>query len=181
MAILSNFYASRDISAAPLLELLLDAGASANSPPSEEYTSPLHAAIHNRHYAFALRLLDNGADANAQDPRFGTPLTAASFRGEVELMRKLVEMGADPSLAGQKYGSVSRSLPQSNDRLTTIEALLSKPPPEAGASLPPHTSSPSPLSTSTSAPANEGSPCTPPAASSAATTWCGCYWPTGPL
>jgi len=109
MAILSSFYARRENFAAPMLELLLGAGASADSPPSEEYTSPLHAAIHNRHCGFALELLDNGADVNAHDPRFGTPLTAASFRGEVELMKKLVEMGADPGLAGQKYGSVSRN------------------------------------------------------------------------
>ncbi len=75
---------------APIFELLLDAGASANSPPSEQYTSPLQAAIHNKHYALALRLLDNGANANAHDPRFATALTAASFRGKVELMKKLV-------------------------------------------------------------------------------------------
>lgn len=104
MAILSNFSARRENYAAPMLELLLDAGASVNSPPSEKYTSPLQAAIDSRHDAFAMRLLDNGAEANAHDPRLGTPLTAASFRGEVELMKKLVEMGADPSLAGQKYG-----------------------------------------------------------------------------
>lgn len=111
MAILSNFSARQKNYAAPMLELLLEAGASINSPPSDEYTSPLHAAIHNRHYAFAMRVLDNGADVNAHDPRFGTPLTAASFRGQVELMKKLVEMGADPGLAGQKYGSVSRKSP----------------------------------------------------------------------
>jgi ankyrin repeat protein len=87
-----------------MVELLLDAGASANSPPSEEYTSPLHAAIASRNFSFAQRLINSGADVNAHDLRFGTPLTAASFWGAVELMKKLVDLGADPNLSGHRNG-----------------------------------------------------------------------------
>ncbi|KAK3899207.1 ankyrin repeat-containing domain protein, partial [Staphylotrichum tortipilum] len=86
--------------------LLLDAGAGVNSPPSEKYTSPLHSAIYNQHFGVAQRLIDDGADVNAHDPRFGTALTAAYFHGMVDMMKRLVEMGAEPSLAGRKYGLV---------------------------------------------------------------------------
>lgn len=93
-----------------MINLLLDAGASPNSPPSEKYTSPLHAAIHEGKSDLARKLLDKGADANAHDPRFGTPLTAASLVGNVTLMKRLIGMGADPSLAGHEHGSVARNL-----------------------------------------------------------------------
>ena len=97
----------------PMINLLLDAGASANSPPSEKYTSPLHAAIRKGKLDLARKLLDKGADAKAHDPRFGTPLTAASSMGDVTLMKRLIGMGADPSLAGNEHGSVARNLPPS--------------------------------------------------------------------
>jgi ankyrin repeat protein len=94
----------------PMIDLLLDAGTSPNSPPSEEYTSLLHAAIRKGKLDLARKLLDKGADANAHDARFGTPLTAASSVGDVTLMKRLIGMGADPSLAGNEHGSVARNL-----------------------------------------------------------------------
>ena len=106
MAILGNAYADKNQMSA-MVQILLDAGASVNSPPSKEHTSTLQAAIKGLNHFFVDRLLNAGADVNAHDPRFGTALSAAAFRGSVKLMKKLVEMGADPTLAGEKYGLVS--------------------------------------------------------------------------
>src|SRR5215472_1854805 len=106
MAILGNAYANKN-QMGPMVQILLDAGASVNSPPSEKHTSALQAAIEEHNHAFADRLLDAGADVNAHDPRFGTALSAAARWGRVELMKKLVERGADPTLTGEKYGLVS--------------------------------------------------------------------------
>jgi len=106
MAILGKFYAQNETG--PMVQMLLDAGASVNSPPSEYHTSALQAAISTYKDEFADRLLDLGADANAHDLRFGTALSAAARHSRVELMKKLVEKGADTTLAGEKYGLVSR-------------------------------------------------------------------------
>lgn len=129
---------------APVVNLLLDAGANVNSPPSNTYTSALQAAIEELNHTFIDRLLNLGADVNAHDPRFGTALSSAARCGRVELVRKLVERGADPTLAGEKFGLVV--LPPSsrlnNDqpppssplqaaarrhRVATVEYLLSLP------------------------------------------------------
>ena len=103
MAILGNSDANKN-QVGPLVQILLDAGAKVDSPPSEKYTSPLQAAIMGLNHAFVDRLLDAGADVNAHDSRFGTALSAAAIWGNVELMKKLVEKGADPTLAGEEYG-----------------------------------------------------------------------------
>jgi len=110
------------------VHLLLDAGASVANlpeppPPAqpaltekqkeaqrkqreEAHASPLHAAIAELHHSLVDRLLDLGADANAHDPlsASGTPLASASRWGKVDIMKKLVDRGADPSLAGADYG-----------------------------------------------------------------------------
>jgi ankyrin repeat protein len=106
MAILGNAYANKN-QIGPMVQILLDAGASVNSPPSEKHTSALQAAIEGLNHAFVDRLLARGADVNAHDPRFGTALSAAARSGRLELMKKLVEKGADPTLTGEKYGLVS--------------------------------------------------------------------------
>ncbi len=105
MAILGNFHANNQMG--PIVQVLLDAGANVISPPSGKYTSALQAAIDGLNLEFVDRLLDAGADVNAHDPRFGTSLSAAACWGRIELIKKLVERGADPTLAGEKYGLVS--------------------------------------------------------------------------
>jgi len=89
-----------------MVTLLLERGANVNLPPSEKYTSALQAAINMSNTQFIDTLLDAGADINANDPRFGTALTAAAiFRSPLHLS-KLLARGADPHLSGGKYGLV---------------------------------------------------------------------------
>ncbi len=89
---------------ASLVHILLSAGACVNASPSETQTSALQAAIDNEHDSIINKLLDEGAEVNAHDPRFGTALSAVARRGKVALMKTLVGKGADLSLGGEKYG-----------------------------------------------------------------------------
>jgi ankyrin repeat domain-containing protein 50 len=91
----------------PMVEMLLDAGAHVNSPPSEVHTSALQAAMDGKHFQFVDRFLDADADFNAHDARFGTAFSSAARWGRVDLLKKLFERGADFALGGEKYGQVS--------------------------------------------------------------------------
>ncbi|KAK4442332.1 ankyrin repeat-containing domain protein [Podospora aff. communis PSN243] len=81
-----------------IADMLLDAGAEVNSGPSLAGTSPLQLAISNLHRASVYKLLDQGADVNAHDPRHPTALAAAVVLGDVDLMKRLVALGADLAL-----------------------------------------------------------------------------------
>ena len=91
----------------PMVRILLNAGASVNSPPSEQCTSALQAAIDIREFDLVDRFLNAGADVNAHDSRFGTALSCAAPIGRVDILKKLVEKGADYTLGDGKYGQVS--------------------------------------------------------------------------
>lgn len=128
MAILGDQHSYRLNKVAPMVNFLLERGVSVNSPPSEEYTSALHAAISRLNTQFIDRLLEAGADANAHDPRFGTALTAAAFWGDVDNMKKLLERGADLALAGEKYGLVTdKPPPRSFTSTDTFAGRLYRP------------------------------------------------------
>lgn len=103
MATLGDLHTAHSNLVAPMANFLLERGASVNSPPSEQYTSALQAAIHHD-YQFIDPLLDACADVNAHDPQFGTALTTAAASGKIDLMKKLLERGADPHLSGEKFG-----------------------------------------------------------------------------
>jgi ankyrin repeat protein len=90
----------------PIVQILLDAGINVNAPASKEQTSALQAAIGNYHLEIVDRLLDAGAEVNAHDARFGTALSTASRWGRLDVMKNLVERGADYTLGCEKYGQV---------------------------------------------------------------------------
>ena len=80
----------------PLVEWLLAHGADHNATDYRVFT-PLHYATS---VEAAAALLAKGADINARPNNYSmTPLAAAAQRGNAEVVRFLLEKGADPSLA----------------------------------------------------------------------------------
>jgi hypothetical protein len=57
--------------------------------------TPLLAAVAHKQRLAAERLLDGGADVNRVDPRYGTPVHAATGAGDVELLQLLLDRGGD--------------------------------------------------------------------------------------
>ena len=56
----------------------------------------LMLAAYNGHSATVRLLHSKGADVNRLNDRGQSPLAGAIFKGEVEVVRTLVELGADP-------------------------------------------------------------------------------------
>jgi ankyrin repeat protein len=92
-----------------MVQLLLDAGVSVHSPPSKEHSSVLQATIDREAFGFVDRFIELGVNVNAHDPRFGTALSTAARKGSIDLVKKLVEKGADYTLAGERFGQVPPS------------------------------------------------------------------------
>jgi ankyrin repeat protein len=82
-----------------IVRILLAAGASVsavdkNAGESEGEHQPLHHAVFGQNRATVEAVLDAGADVNAITDDGNTPLNMAIRRGDLELMRLLVERGA---------------------------------------------------------------------------------------
>ncbi len=74
---------------------------------------PLHSAAVSRSLPIVKRLLERGADLNAQQHGGWTPLHAAAFTGNVPMAECLLAHGADPSL-------------KSDDGKTAIDVAVEK-------------------------------------------------------
>jgi ankyrin repeat protein len=90
----------RDDNADKFLTALFGAGI----PPNDGVgirTSPLEYAIGHDQLTgsdYVKRLLRHGADVNHRNSENETPLTFAAFAGDPEMIRKLIELGANPSV-----------------------------------------------------------------------------------
>ncbi|KAI4086273.1 MAG: hypothetical protein LQ344_007691 [Seirophora lacunosa] len=90
--------------------LIKEHNADPNEHMTPRYGSPLHYCIwHERSDADVLTnlFIDYGADPNGIGPSglggyYGTPLNAAVITGEFQLMKTLLERGADPSIRGNR-------------------------------------------------------------------------------
>ncbi|KAI6355160.1 hypothetical protein MCOR31_011267 [Pyricularia oryzae] len=51
------------------------------------------------------KVLNDGADVNAQGGEYGNALQAASFKGHKEIVQTLVDKGADVNAQGGRYGN----------------------------------------------------------------------------
>ncbi len=66
--------------------------------------TPLDASIYGGHMHIFDYLLQQGADVNAFGYEMGTMLMGAANQGEVEMVSKLLDKGADPNLASPITG-----------------------------------------------------------------------------
>jgi ankyrin repeat protein len=101
---------------------LLDAGADVDQPSAGDRTTPLLIAAINGHFDLALRLLERGADPNLANTSGATPLYAtinavwapksrypqqwafaAQRTGYLDMMKALLEKGADPNARTTKH------------------------------------------------------------------------------
>ncbi|KAF8143221.1 hypothetical protein K438DRAFT_1876563 [Mycena galopus ATCC 62051] len=91
-----------------LVQMLLNHGANVDAKGGK-YGTPFRAAFIHDHAAAAWLLLEHhpaaDVDLYAPHPRYGTMLQEASYRGCVEMVKLLVEKGADVNVEGNGYGT----------------------------------------------------------------------------
>lgn len=87
-----------------MLKLLLNIGLDANTKVEEG--TLLQVASHRGHKHSVQRLLEHGADVNAQGGEYGTALQAATLTGQKQTVQLLLEQGADSSVQGRMHGTV---------------------------------------------------------------------------
>ncbi|KAH8766107.1 ankyrin repeat-containing domain protein [Diaporthe sp. PMI_573] len=118
---------------AELVELLLEAGVSANEMPAKEpmgYCAPrtaLQAAVDKGNLRLTTLLIDRGAciNAPAAEDSGGTALQLACIHGYLEISRLLLEHGADVNAWGaQKHGRTALEGAAEHGRIDTIQLLL---------------------------------------------------------
>ena len=81
-----------DISA---LQGFLDRGADVNAIAGNEDMTPLMCALYANKVHAAWFLLERGADVSVRNLYGSTPLMLASFNGNTDFVRRLIEMGVD--------------------------------------------------------------------------------------
>jgi len=63
---------------------------------------PLHAAVQHRRKNVVVWLLEHGANVNARTEDGSTALALAAYNGDLEMVKMLIERGADPSVKNQQ-------------------------------------------------------------------------------
>ncbi|KAL8801160.1 MAG: hypothetical protein Q9182_004665 [Xanthomendoza sp. 2 TL-2023] len=95
-----------------IIFLVKEHHADPNEHMNDFWGSPLHCCIYHRRSDSDVLIdlfLEYGADPNGIGPLglggyYGTPLNAAVARGETQIMKVLLERGADPNVRGNKLG-----------------------------------------------------------------------------
>ena len=95
--------------------------------PDGDGDAPLNLAARKGHLAVVKCLLDHGARINQISQRIFpmTPLQSASFSGQVEVVKLLMERGADPSIT-EKYGLTPLQRACWDGQLAVVRCLVSR-------------------------------------------------------
>jgi ankyrin repeat protein len=118
-----------------LLEILLDAGAPINDPYGESQVTPLHmAASYNKGVALRF-LVMRGAQVEAVDAFYNTPLIRAAFTNSLDSAETLVSLGANLEHQNERgdtamHIAVDSSIPNRKVNPKLVDMLL-----KAGANL----------------------------------------------
>lgn len=92
----------------PVLQALLDAGASLKSPSDQD--TPLHTAARINEVWVVKFLIEKGADPKAGDIDNMTPLHTAAFDNtDVNVLKALIDAGADVNAAGKVSGRAQQA------------------------------------------------------------------------
>ncbi len=106
-----------------MIRLLIAAGADPDAPAGYTKTRPLHEARWAEDPTAVVELLvELGADPNGLTDQRVTPLNQAAKAGEVEVVRALLEAGADPDLPNSS-GNSARDLAEMARSREVIEVI----------------------------------------------------------
>ncbi|MBT4436456.1 MAG: hypothetical protein HOD00_02865 [Gemmatimonadales bacterium] len=110
---------------AEIAQILLSAGADAESVTRLGDYTPLHLAARNGHADVVKALLASGADANAATTAGGaTALHFAASAGSVSSVESLLEAGASPNVRESSWGQTPLIFAAARGRTAAVEALL---------------------------------------------------------
>ncbi len=107
---------------APVVELLLAAGVSANAKDKQGWT-PLMLAVRDNDDAIVGLLFTHGANIKAKNAAGGTALIVAAMNGQAALVRTLLERGAQINVANRQ-GWTALMYAAWKGHTTTVETLL---------------------------------------------------------
>ncbi|XP_014673036.1 PREDICTED: putative ankyrin repeat protein RF_0381 [Priapulus caudatus] len=107
------------------MRLLLEAGADPNVANTDSGATPLTMAGSKGDEAAVRMLLSHGANANAANSHGETSLYHATYCGKLNIMRLLLEAGADPNVAETMSGKMPLMMAVSKGDEAVVRMLLS--------------------------------------------------------
>jgi hypothetical protein len=110
----------------PALLLVVCAAGLAQEPDRQKLNERLWEAARVGDAAAVKSLLDGGADVNARFRYDQTPLFKAAERGHTEVVRLLLERGAQPNLKDTFYGATPITWAAEKGHVEAVRALLEK-------------------------------------------------------
>jgi ankyrin repeat protein len=106
-----------------VVEFLLANNADIDHADHNDYTA-FHYAVEKNSSVILEMLLTRKGDVNAQDRGNYTPIYIAAELGHVDQVKLLLDHGADPDLANNRYGSTALHIAVRNRQMAVVKILL---------------------------------------------------------